>query len=109
MAKLQTQPVPVRVDENSLLILLHILVDRAGGSVEFTKEDISNFLSSGKGLRVVGEGQKDQFGNLLFDFTNLNPVVDESQPFKAVLIQMKPTKDEENAPTILGPEGGLVN
>lgn len=106
--QIQTQPVPIRIDTDVLLVLLAVVMERQGGNVSFTFEDINKMAASGKTIRVVAEAQKDPFGNVIYNYDTLTPVVDPTNPLKAILHQLKPARDE-NGSSLLGPDGGLVN
>lgn len=107
--KVQTQPVPIRIDSDVLLVLLAVLLERQGGSATFAGEEINAMASSGKTLRVLAEALKDPFGNVIYNLDNITPVIDEQAPMKVILHQLKPAKGQENSPNLVGPEGGLVN
>lgn len=112
MPNLNTQPVPVRVDEGFLLILLNLFHAKLGGSVEFTAADIEQVVKSRNILRVYGEGQKDSQGNVLFDPLSGTPQIDPSAGFKTVTIQTpepEPQVDPGAGPILVHPEGGPLN
>ena len=47
------------MDENDLLALLVLLIERNGGSVEVTKEEVTNLNMEGKVLGIIPNDQQD--------------------------------------------------